>query len=72
MASIVGSNIRRLRKQSGSSRYRLAELACPSQSWICRIESGDENNTLASLTRIARALPVEGADLLREPAGRVA
>ena len=70
MASIVGSNIRRLHKQSGSSRYRLAELACPSQSWICRIESGDQNNTLASLTRIARALPVEGADLLREAAER--
>ena len=72
MATIVGRNIRRIRKQSGYSQASLAKLARTSQSWICRIETGNENPTLGSVTRIARALRVEVADLLREPVERAA
>ncbi len=72
LATIIGRNIRRIRKQSGYSQARLAQLARTSQSWICRIETGDENPTLASVTRIARALRVDLAELLREPAERAA
>jgi Helix-turn-helix domain len=46
---------------------QLAKRACISQAWICRLETGDENPTLASVTRIARALDVEVAELLAKP-----
>jgi transcriptional regulator with XRE-family HTH domain len=72
MATTVGRNIRRIRKQSGYSQAGLAKLARTSQSWICRIETGNENPTLGSVMRIARALRVEVTDLLREPAERAA
>ncbi len=70
LATIVGRNIRRIRKQSGYSQARLARLARMSQPWICRLETGDENPTLASVTRIARALGVNVAQLLQNPADR--
>ena len=72
MATIVGHNIRRIRKQSSYSQARLAQLAGISQPWICRIETGDEDPTLASVARIARALRVEVAELFRDPAERAA
>jgi transcriptional regulator with XRE-family HTH domain len=59
MIGLIGHNIRRIRKQSGYSQARLAELARTSQSWICRIERGNENPSLASVTRIAGALQVD-------------
>ena len=72
MATIVGRNIRRIRKQSGYYQANLAKLARTSQSWICRSETGNENPTLGRVARIARALRVDVADLLRKPADRTA
>jgi transcriptional regulator with XRE-family HTH domain len=67
MASAIGRNIRAVRRQAGYSQARLAVLSHTSQSWISRIETGDENPTLERVVEIARALRVEVADLLREP-----
>jgi DNA-binding XRE family transcriptional regulator len=72
MTTAVGHNIRRIRKGRGYSQSALAELARTSQSWICRIERGNENPSLASVTRIAGALQVDVLDLLRAPAGEAA
>jgi len=72
MATTIGRNIRRFRTQSGLSQARLAELAGTSQSWICKIETGDENPTLVSLSRIARALEVEVSELMQEPVNQAA
>jgi transcriptional regulator with XRE-family HTH domain len=72
MATTIGHNIRRFRKQSGMSQARLAELAGTSQSWICKIETGDENPTLVSVSRIARALDVKVVELMQEPATQAA
>ena len=66
MASVIGRNIRRIRRDLGYSQAKLAKLARTSQSWICRIETSNENPTLGCMARIARALGVEAADLLRE------
>ena len=68
MANVIGRNIRRIRRDLGYSQARLAKLARTSQSWICRIETSNENPTLGCMARIARALSVETADLLRERA----
>jgi transcriptional regulator with XRE-family HTH domain len=67
MTSLIGRNIRRLRRRSGYSQAQLAKGARISQAWVCRLETGDENPTLASVTRIARALDVEVAELLAKP-----
>ena len=67
MTSLIGRNIRRLRRRSGYSQAQLAKGARISQAWVCRLETGDENPTLASVTRIARALGVNVADLLAKP-----
>jgi predicted transcriptional regulator len=66
MANVVGRNIRRIRGDLGYSQAKLAKLARTSQSWSCRIETSNENPTLGCMERIARALGVEAADLLRE------
>ena len=68
MASIIGRNIRCFRRRCGYSQAQLAKLARSSQAWICRLETRDENPTLASVTRIARALGVNVAQLLQNPA----
>jgi len=71
MRTIVGRNVRRIRRDLGYSQARLAKLARTSQSWICRIETGNENPTLGCMARISRALGVEAADLLRENTGGI-
>ncbi len=65
MNSTIGRNLRHLRRRSGQTQAEVAKRAGTSQAWICRIETGDENPTLASMRRIARALGVEVADLLQ-------
>jgi transcriptional regulator with XRE-family HTH domain len=72
MKTALGRNIRCIRQACGYSQAKLAELARTSQSWICRIERGNENPSLASVTRIAGALQVDVSDLFRAPAGEAA
>jgi len=63
----IGRNIRRIRIERGYSQTALAERACVTQGWISRIETtADENPTLDSLERIARALGVDMKALLAE------
>jgi transcriptional regulator with XRE-family HTH domain len=66
MNSTIGRNIRRLRQHCGYSQQELAKRSRTSQTWICRIEIGDENPTLGSIKRIAHALDVQVVELLRE------
>lgn len=72
MASTIARTARRLRARSGYSQARLSKLARISQAWVYPLETGDENPTLASLTRIARALDVEVPELLANPSEEVA
>ena len=65
MNSTIGGNLRHLRRRSGRTQADVAKRAGASQAWICRIETGDANPTLASLRRIARALDVDVVDLLQ-------
>jgi transcriptional regulator with XRE-family HTH domain len=65
MTSLIGRNIRRLRRRSGYSQAQLAKGARISQAWVCRLETGDKNPTLASVTRIARALGVNPTSAIR-------
>ena len=60
----VGERIHSLRDRRALSQAALARLARMSQSNLARIEVGDRSATLASLSRVARALQVDLAELV--------
>jgi transcriptional regulator with XRE-family HTH domain len=68
----VGRNIRRLRVEALMSQEALAVDAELETVYVSRIERGVANPTLRVLERIARALKVDGADLLGVDMVRVA
>ena len=64
----VAENVRRLRAAAGLSQQALAEAADVSRRMLVGIESGDANVSLNTLDRIAEALQVSFADLVKAPA----
>lgn len=67
-ASAIAHNVKALRGSSGMSQTRLAALTGLSQTWISRLEAGDENptlETLETLERLANAFGVTPVDLLK-------
>ena len=64
----VAENVRRLRTAAGLSQQALAETADVSRRMLVGIESGDANVSLNTLDRIAEALRVSFADLVKAPA----
>ena len=64
----VADNVRRLRTQAGLSQQALAEASDVSRRMLVAIESGDANVSLNTLDRIAEALAVTFADLVKAPA----
>ena len=63
----VAENVRRLRADSGLSQQALAEASDVSRRMLVGIESGDANVSLNTLDRIAEALGVTFADLVKAP-----
>lgn len=64
----TGDNIRRAREAAGLTQYRLAKLADITPGWLRDIETGRNRNPgVAVVRRIAKALGVDLAELLREP-----
>lgn len=60
--------VRTLREAAGLTQAELAERSGVSQTWISRLERGQENPTLATLRRLAAAFGVRVTDLLDEQA----
>jgi transcriptional regulator with XRE-family HTH domain len=61
----VGQNIRKFRKKACLSQEQLAEKADLSYKYVGEVERGQENISLDALVRIANALKVPLADLIR-------
>ncbi len=61
----LGTNVRRFRERKGWSQEKLAEMAELDRTYISGIERGLRNPTVAVIERIAKALVVTAADLLR-------
>lgn len=61
----LGKRIRDLRHDRGLSQERLAELADIHENHVRRIEGGTANPSYLVLVRIAKALGVTFAELLR-------
>jgi transcriptional regulator with XRE-family HTH domain len=61
----VGSNVRRARQKAGLTQEQLALEAKIDLTYVGGIERGKRNPSVVVLARIAHALAVEPADLLR-------
>jgi XRE family transcriptional regulator, regulator of sulfur utilization len=61
---VLGAEIRRHRKRLEFTQERLAEKAELHPNYLGRVERGEEDVSVASLRRIARALGVRVRDLV--------
>jgi transcriptional regulator with XRE-family HTH domain len=64
---VVGENVRRLRERRGWTQDQLAEASGIHPTYISGIERARRNATLAVVARLAEALRVDPARLLRHP-----
>ncbi len=62
----LGANIRQLRQAKGLSQEQLAELTGLHRTYIGGVERGERNIGLLNLVRVARALSVTPANLLKD------
>ena len=62
----VGRNVRQARKAVGLSQEALADAAGIDRTYVSGVERGVRNPTVTILDRLAKALGVTPADLLRQ------
>lgn len=62
----LGGAIRRIRQEKNISQEKLALLAEIDRSYVGRVERGDNNAAVLTLFRIANALKISIAELMRE------
>jgi transcriptional regulator with XRE-family HTH domain len=62
---VFTANLRRTREERGLSQEAVGDRAGMTQSQYARIERGDVDPTIKTLKRVASALGVTAADLLR-------
>ena len=62
-----GQRLRELRHARGLSQEALAELATLDRTYVSSCERGHRNISLINIHRLARALGVEPAELMRLP-----
>jgi len=70
LRDVFATNLRRLRNAKGMSQDDLAYEAEVSRSYLSQIEKGAFYASLKIIGRLAEALEVEPAELLRLPSGR--
>lgn len=66
LETVIGANIRRLRKAAGLSQEDLAAEAGIDMRYLGGIERGQENPTIGVLAGIAKALGVHPSTLLSD------
>lgn len=65
----VGLNVQRARRERGLSQEELAHRAAVHQTYLSGVERGRRNPTIVVLDKIARAMDLDPADLLRRRDG---
>ena len=61
----IGKNIRKIREEKGILQQDLAAMCNFETSTMSRIEAGGSNFTIGTLNKIATALEISVADLLK-------
>ena len=64
-AKQVGARVRQLRKARKLSQAALAERARLTRAYVTRLEAGQQDPSLSTITALAKALGVAPASLLR-------
>jgi len=64
----VAANLRRVRQARGWSQEALADLAGLHRTYVGSIERGERNFSVDNIERLAQALGLDPADLLKRPA----
>lgn len=62
---ILARNLRRLRGERSLSQEALADLAGLHRTYVGSIERGERNVSLDNIERLAKALKIVAADLIR-------
>jgi transcriptional regulator with XRE-family HTH domain len=70
LREVFATNLRRLRHEKGLSQDDLAYEAEVSRSYLSQLEKGAYYASLKTIGRLADALGVEPAELLKLPAAR--
>jgi transcriptional regulator with XRE-family HTH domain len=70
LREVLATNLRRLRNEKGMSQDDLAYEAGVSRSYLSQLEKGAFYASLRILGRLATALDVEAAELLKHPKRR--
>lgn len=70
LARVLGRNVRELRLARGLTQEDLEGLTGLKRSYISDMERGGRNPTVKAIQRLAEALEVEPAELLRLPKSR--
>jgi transcriptional regulator with XRE-family HTH domain len=65
MVQLLGANVRKARKAKGISQEELALESGMKRSYVSDLERGTRNPSVRALGRLALALEIEPADLLR-------
>lgn len=65
LVQLLGENVRKARKAKGLSQEDLALEAEMKRSYVSDLERGTRNPSVRAVGRLASALNVEPADLLR-------
>lgn len=65
LPEILGRNVREARRRAGMSQEQLAFEAGMKRSYVSDLERGTRNPSVKAIDRLATALGVEPADLLR-------
>ena len=65
LSNLLGKNIKKLRLERNLNQIALAKRTGVTQPYIVALEKGRENPTLATLEKLAKALKVTVAELVR-------
>ena len=65
----IGANLRRERKLRGLSQEALAHMAGLHRTYVGQVERGERNISADNIRRLARALSIDPAELLRSKNG---
>ena len=66
IAHAFGGTVRRRRREAGLSQEELAERADVHRTFVGRVERGETSATVQTIVKLARALDVKPADLMRD------
>ena len=70
LRAIFAANLRRLRNERGLSQEALAHDAGVNRSYLARVETGQPYVGLEVIGKLAEALDIEPAELLKLPSRR--